>query len=62
MNTERIFWGCVMLAALGIIVFWVAGFNEMMTISLVALILSGILCWVAIGAKILHYVQNRHLN
>lgn len=62
MRTEKIFNVSVLLAALGIIVFWVAGFNEMMNVSLVALLLSGVLCWVAIGANVFQHVQNRHLN
>lgn len=60
-KTEKIFLTLVLIACVGIIIFWVAGFNEQNTIALYAITAAGVLCTIAIGVKIIGWLRHHNL-
>lgn len=57
---EIIWWVCVAMAALGIIVFWVAGFNDCMQLSEYAFFTAGIFAAVALLSKLIASVRRKN--
>lgn len=60
-KAEKIFWTLVSLAEIGIVIFWIAGFNHNKEVGAVAFFIAGILCWVALGVKLIDKLRRRSL-
>lgn len=54
-KSEKIWWISVSIAAIGIIVFWIAGFMDKLNISAWSLTVAGIFGVIAISAKAIQY-------
>lgn len=60
-KNEKIFWTLITLAEAGIVIFWIAGFNNRMNIAVTALFSAGILCAIALGVKFFGWLRHRNL-
>lgn len=60
-KAEKTFWTLVTLAEIGIIIFWISGFNQNQNVAAATLITSGILCAIALGVKFFDWLRYRNL-
>ena len=58
---EKIIMVALIVAMMGIIVFWVAGFNDLMQLAAGSFITAGVSSWIAIIAIGLKHLRYRHL-
>ena len=59
---EKIFLVTVVLGAMGIVVFWVAGFKGFFNISFGAFIFAGVMAWIGVISKVLLWLRRRRLG
>ena len=56
---EKIWYGCVFIAAVGIVVFWIAGFMGNLAVSAASFLGAGAFAVAAIIAKVLQYHREK---
>ena len=61
-KTEKIFCAALTVAAIGVVVFWVTGYNGNQVVSSISFVVAGIAAYVALGALVVHKLRNRYLH
>lgn len=59
-KAEKTFWSLLTLAEIGIVIFWIAGFNHNKDVAAAAFFTSGILCTIALGIKFFDWLRYRN--
>lgn len=57
---ETIWWSFVLLAAVGVVLFWYFGWNGNQTGAVWSISVAGVLAWFALGAKGLYVLRERN--
>lgn len=60
-KAEKFFWTLIVFSGIGIVTFWVMGFNNNMDIAAAALFTSGALCSIALVVKFFDWLRHRSL-
>ena len=60
-KAEKTFWTLVTLAEIGIVIFWIAGFNHNKDVAAAAFFCAGGLCTIALGVKFFDWLRHRNL-